>query len=96
MAKIRSLIKWAEEGEKSTRYFFNLEKKRGQEKLWYRIKSSDDNYKYDIDSIMNEQVEFYSKFNQMGGMKIVLTNLQGILLISWTITKKKRMSKTSA
>jgi biopolymer transport protein ExbB/TolQ len=32
-AKIRSRVKWAEEGEKSTRYFFNLEKKRGQEKL---------------------------------------------------------------
>ena len=25
-AKIRSRVKWAEEGEKSTRYFFNLEK----------------------------------------------------------------------
>jgi hypothetical protein len=26
-AKIRSKIKWAEEGERSTRYFFELEKK---------------------------------------------------------------------
>ena len=25
-AKIRSGVKWAEEGEKSTRYFFNIEK----------------------------------------------------------------------
>ena len=33
-------------------------------------------------------------FNQKGGMKIVLTNLQGILLINWTITKKKRLTKT--
>ena len=66
-AKIRSRVKWAEEGEKSTRYFFNLEKKRGQEKLWYRIKTTDGNYKYDIDSIMNEQVDFYSKLFQSEG-----------------------------
>ena len=65
--KIRSRVKWAEEGEKSTRYFFNLEKKRGQEKLWYRIKTTDGNYKYDIDSIMNEQVDFYFKLFQSEG-----------------------------
>jgi hypothetical protein len=29
-AKIRSRIKWAEEGERSTRYFFELEKKTGR------------------------------------------------------------------
>jgi hypothetical protein len=63
-AKIRSRV---EEGEKSTRYFFNLEKKRGQEKLWYRNKTTDGNYKYDIDSIMNEQVDFYSKLFQSEG-----------------------------
>ena len=56
-----------EEGEKSTRYFFKLEKKRGQEKLWYRIKTTHSNYKYDIDSIMNEQVNFYSKLFQSEG-----------------------------
>ena len=32
-AKIRSRVKWAEEGEKSTRYFFNLEKKAGPRKV---------------------------------------------------------------
>jgi len=41
---------------------------------------SDGNYKYEIGSIMNEQVDFYSNFfNQKGGMKIVHTNLQGVL-----------------
>ena len=44
-----------------------LKKKRGQEKLWYRIKTTDGNYKYDIDSIMNEQVGFYSKLFQSEG-----------------------------
>jgi hypothetical protein len=32
-AKIRSRVKWAEEGEKSTRYFLNLEKKAGPRKV---------------------------------------------------------------
>ena len=32
-SKIRSRIKWTDEGEKSTRYVFDLEKKRGQNKL---------------------------------------------------------------
>ena len=70
-----------EVGEKSTRYFFNLEKKRGQEKLWYRTKTTDGKYTPNF-------------FNQKGGMKVVLTNLQGLLLINWTITKKKRLMKT--
>ena len=43
-AKIRFRVKWAEEGEKSTRYFFNLETMRCQEKLWYRVKMPDGNY----------------------------------------------------
>ena len=43
-AKITSRVKWAEEGEKSTRYFFNLETMLGQEKLWYRVKTPDGNY----------------------------------------------------
>jgi hypothetical protein len=56
-SKIRSRIKWTDEGGKSTRYVFDLEKKRGQNKLWNRIKTSD-HYKYDIDSIIIEQVTF--------------------------------------
>ena len=66
-AKIRSRVKWTEEGEKSTRYFFNLEKKRGQNKLWNRIKTTDGRYKYDIDSIKDEQVKFYSELFKSEG-----------------------------
>jgi hypothetical protein len=33
-AKIHSRIKWAEEGERSTRYFFELEKKQGDD-AWH-------------------------------------------------------------
>jgi hypothetical protein len=66
-SKIRSRIKWTDEGEKSTRNVFDLEKKRGQNKLWNRIKTSG-HYKYDINSIINEQVTF--------------SDIKGVLLIS--------------
>ena len=32
-SKIRARVKWAEEGEKSSSYFFNLEKQNGKNKL---------------------------------------------------------------
>jgi hypothetical protein len=54
-------MKWAEEGERSTRYFFELEKKQGENKMWNRIKNTEGKYKYDIDSIIDEQIAFYSK-----------------------------------
>ncbi|VDI72911.1 Hypothetical predicted protein, partial [Mytilus galloprovincialis] len=53
--RIRSKVNWYEKGEKSTGYFFNLEKKRGAEKLWSRIKGADGKYKDDIESILEEQ-----------------------------------------
>ena len=56
-AIIRFRVKWLEEDEKSTRYFFNL--KRNVDKINYGIKSKQ-RYRYDIDSIIDEQVKFYS------------------------------------
>ena len=41
--------------------FFQLEKSKGQEKLWDKIKCEDGTYKFDIDSILNEQAKFYEK-----------------------------------
>ena len=67
IAKIRSRVKWTEQEGKSTRNFFIVERKRGQEKLWHTIKMSDGSYKYVIDSIMNEQVDFFSKLCQLEG-----------------------------
>ena len=34
---------WFEEDERWTSYFFNLEKRNGQNKLWQKIKGSDGN-----------------------------------------------------
>jgi hypothetical protein len=73
-------------------------KERDQEKLWYRIKTTDGNYRYDIDSIMNEQVDFYSKSFQSEGWDEnsahELTIILLLMLINWTITKKKHLTKT--
>jgi hypothetical protein len=52
----------SKEGERSTRYFFELEEKQGENKMWNRIKNTEGKYKYDIDSIIDEQIQFYSPF----------------------------------
>ena len=53
-------IKHFEENEKSTRYFFNLEKSRAKSKLWRKIKLDNGNYSNDITTIIKEQVKFYT------------------------------------
>ena len=60
-AKIRSRIKIYEEGEKSSKFFFNTEKKNAAQKVWIRIKCQDGTYSSDINVILNEQKQFYKK-----------------------------------
>ena len=55
------------EGERSTRYFFELVKKQGENKMWNRIKNTEGKYKYDIDSIIDEQLR--------DGMIILIINI---------------------
>ena len=38
-ARIRANIQWEEEGEASTKYFFDLERKRGQRRIFTSVKS---------------------------------------------------------
>ena len=45
-------------GENISVIFFYLEEKRGQDKLWNRIITRESHYKYDINSIINEQLKF--------------------------------------
>ena len=47
--------------------FFSLEKRNGQNKLWQRIKGSDGQFKYDIDSIFDDQIKLYSKLFSLEG-----------------------------
>ena len=65
----QQLVDWYEKGEQSTKYFFNLERKNGQNKLWQKIRGLDGNLKYDIDEILDEQIIFLRKsiFNRRVG-----------------------------
>ena len=60
-SKIRSRVKWWEEGEKSTRYFHNLEKTRGKDKVWHRIKNKHGDLVFDPYEIQKCQVDFYKE-----------------------------------
>ena len=61
-AKIRSRVKNYEEGEKSTSFFFNQEKIKSRNKLWYQIKDRNGHIKAGIDNILHEQAIFMRVF----------------------------------
>lgn len=58
-AKVRSRIRWVEEGESSTSYFVRLEKKHGGES-WFSALKDDDNVVSDLNGIMYAWVSFNS------------------------------------
>ena len=60
-AKIRSRAKWLEEGEKSTKYFLNLEKKRVTTNTIKSLQKDDGTFTQSDIEILNEQHKFYSK-----------------------------------
>ena len=53
--KIRSRVQWWEEGEKSTKYFHNLEKRKAKEKMWDKILDKDHNLIYGTNKIQKRQ-----------------------------------------
>ena len=57
-AKIRSRARWVEDSEKSTKYFYNLEKKNISIK---QIKNENGNYATSNKDILEEQYTFYKK-----------------------------------
>ena len=60
-----SKVKWHEEGEKSTRYFFNLEKQNANRKHIRKLKLDDDSQITDEHQILKEEKRFYCKlYNQ--------------------------------
>ena len=58
-ARIRSRIKCWEQGEKSTKYFYNLEKRNGKEKSWDTILDEEGNPISGNSNIQARQVRFY-------------------------------------
>ena len=45
-ARIRSRIQWWEEGERSSKYFHNLERRNAKDKIWDKIMDDDGNFLY--------------------------------------------------
>ena len=60
-ARIRARENWFEKGEKSTAYFFGLERKRACSKTWTKIKISENHYESGIGKILEKQSSFYEE-----------------------------------
>jgi hypothetical protein len=60
-ARVRSRVNWHEEGENSSSYFFNLEKRNAKDKAWERILDTKGNMLTGIQNILETQVNFYSE-----------------------------------
>ena len=58
-ARVRSRIKDWEEGEKSTKYFYSLEKRNAKEKSWSEILDPHGNLITGHENIQKRQLEFY-------------------------------------
>ena len=56
---VRSRIKWAEHGEKSSKYFCNLEKRSNEKKSIYILKNNSDAIIFDQKDILKELYSFY-------------------------------------
>ena len=57
-AIIRSKARWFEYGEKNTRYFLNLEKRRGEKKNINKLKLNDGTETGDQEVILKEEETF--------------------------------------
>ena len=60
-AQIRSRAQWWEEGEKSSKYFYGLEKRKAREKSWSKIFDKNGQTLLGTESIQKRQVEFYKE-----------------------------------
>ena len=59
-AQVRSRVRWVEEGEQSSAYFFRLEKKRSADRRISALKGSDGTVICDIDGLCGSISAFYS------------------------------------
>ena len=75
--KIRSKAKWSKQGEKVTRYFCSLEKKRQRDRTMKSIKDKHDNSISEPTKLVNVVKEFYASLYKE---EPVDSNLQDTLL----------------
>ena len=60
-ARVRSRLKWWEEGERSTKYFHNLERRNGKNKAWDSILDEKKQIIKGTNAIQDRQVRFYKE-----------------------------------
>ena len=81
-SKIRSRVKWWEEGEKSNRYFHNLEKTRGKDKVWHRIKNKHGDLvfdPYEIQKCHTMNFQWKKRFREMALWACAVARVPGKL-----------------
>ena len=61
-AILRSKVRWYEDGERNTRYFYNLEKRNYEKKTIAKLKRSNGTVTNDQFEILREQMEFIKPF----------------------------------
>ena len=75
----RSRVKWAEQGEKSTKYFLNMEKMRGDQRSCKLLIKDDGTTVETLKEIMEEQSAFYAKlYTSNKDIKFTYLNSTGI------------------
>ena len=63
-AILRSKVRWYDEGERNTRYFFNLENRCQSKKNIDKLKTNDNTFIYDQFAILDKQKQFYESIYQ--------------------------------
>ena len=88
-AMFRSKYRWAVEGEKSTKFFFSIEKQRYEKKIMSAVRKEENSELIsDSEAILKEQARFYSKlYSKNNEVKFDLVNNSSIK-ISKDLAKK--------
>ena len=77
----RSKVKWYEQGEKSSKYFFSLEKARYNAKTCYKILDDEQQEVEDPQKILELQKNYYMKLYQKDkDVNFTLKNIYGIIV----------------
>ena len=77
----RSKVKWYEEGEKNTRYFFSLEKARYNSKTCFKVMKENGEEVSNPQEILEVQKDFYSElYSQEDDVEFTLENSTGIMI----------------
>ena len=73
---VRSRIKWAEHGEKSSKYFCNLEKQNNEKKTIHQVRLNNGNIEVNPDKILQEVGSYFESLYSSNCWKMILKQLR--------------------